>query len=54
LVIKTSLYYDAWSEKHQSRLRVLENIVLRRIFWPQSDEVTEEWKRLNNMHVYAL
>jgi hypothetical protein len=30
------------------RLRVFENRVLRTIFWPEKDEVTEEWRRLNN------
>ena len=30
------------------KLRVFENMVLRRIFGPRSDEVTAEWKRLNN------
>jgi hypothetical protein len=25
------------------RLRVFENVVLRRIFWPKRDEVTGEW-----------
>jgi len=30
------------------KLRVFENMVLRRIFGPRIDEVTAEWKRLNN------
>ena len=30
-----------------SRLRVFENRVLRRIFRPQTDEVTGEWKKLH-------
>jgi len=30
------------------KLRVFENIVLRRIFGPRRDEVTEEWRRLHN------
>ena len=29
-------------------LRVFENMVLRSIFGPRRDEVTEEWRRLNN------
>jgi hypothetical protein len=37
---------EIWSltlrEKH--RLRVSENRVLRRIFWPKRDEVTNEWR----------
>jgi hypothetical protein len=32
----------------QRRLRVLENRLLRRIFWPKSDEVTGEWRKLLN------
>jgi hypothetical protein len=34
------------SEEH--RLRVFENRVLRKIFGPRRDEVTEEWRRLHN------
>jgi len=30
------------------RLRVFENRVLRRIFGPKRDEVTEEWRKLHN------
>jgi len=29
-------------------LRVIENMVLRRIFGPRRDEVTGEWRRLHN------
>jgi hypothetical protein len=31
-----------------------ENKVLRRIFWPKSDKVTGEWRRLHNEKLYAL
>jgi hypothetical protein len=27
---------------------VLENRVLRRIFWPKRDEITEEWRKIHN------
>jgi hypothetical protein len=41
---------ETWSltlgEEH--RLRVFENRVLRRIFGPKRDEVTEEWRKLHN------
>jgi uncharacterized protein YbdZ (MbtH family) len=41
--------YETWSltlrEKH--RLRVLENRVLKRIFWPKRDEVTAGWRKLH-------
>jgi hypothetical protein len=32
----------------KSRLRVFENMVLRRIFGPKRDEVTSEWRKLHN------
>ena len=34
-----------WEER---KLRVYENMVLRRIFVPRRDEVTGEWRRLHN------
>jgi hypothetical protein len=33
---------------------MFENRVLRRIFGPKRDEVTEEWRRLHNKELYAL
>jgi hypothetical protein len=32
----------------ESRLRVFEKRVLRRIFGPKRDEVTGEWRKLRN------
>jgi len=32
----------------ERRMRVFENRVLRRIFRPKRDEVTEEWRKLHN------
>jgi hypothetical protein len=40
--------------REECRLRVFENRVLRRIFGPKRDEVTWEWRRLNNKELYAL
>jgi hypothetical protein len=40
--------------REESRLRVFENKVLRRIFGPKRDEVTGEWRRLHNKELYAL
>jgi hypothetical protein len=40
--------------KQESRLRVFENSVLRRIFGPKRDEVTGEWSRLHNEEINAL
>jgi hypothetical protein len=47
---------ESWSLtlREESRLRVFENKVLRRIFGPKKDEVTGEWRRLNNKELYAL
>jgi hypothetical protein len=47
---------ETWSHtlKEECRLRVFENKVLRRIFGPNRDEVTGEWRRLHNKELYAL
>ena len=34
--------------REESRLRVFENRVLRRVFEPKKDEVTGEWRKLHN------
>jgi len=34
--------------REECRLRVFENRVLRRIFGPKTEEVTREWRKLNN------
>jgi hypothetical protein len=41
---------ETWSLtlREEHRLRVFENIVLRRIFGPKRDEVTGEWRKLHN------
>jgi len=36
------------------KLRVFENMVLRRIFGPRRDEVMGEWRRLNNEELNDL
>jgi hypothetical protein len=36
------------------RLRVFKNRVLRRIFGPKRDEVTEEWRKLHNKELRDL
>jgi hypothetical protein len=38
----------------ERRLRLFENRVLRRIFGPKRDEVTEEWKKLHNEELNDL
>jgi len=34
--------------REERKLRVFENMVLRRIFGPRREEVTVEWRRLHN------
>jgi len=38
----------------ERKLRVFENVVLRRIFGPRRDEVTGEWRRLHNEELNDL
>jgi hypothetical protein len=40
--------------REEHRLRVFENRVLRRIFGPKRDEVTGEWRKLNNKELHDL
>jgi hypothetical protein len=57
IILPVVLYCcETWSLtlREESRLRVLENSVLRRIFVPKRDEVTGEWRRLYNEELYAL
>ena len=46
---------EAWSltAREERKLRVFENMVLRRIFGPRR-EVTGEWKRLHNEELNGL
>jgi hypothetical protein len=37
-----------------TQIKVFENRVLRRIFGPKRDEVTEEWRKLHKEEHYAL
>jgi hypothetical protein len=40
--------------REECRPRVYENRVLRRIYGPKKDEVTEEWRKLYNENVNNL
>jgi hypothetical protein len=40
--------------REESRLRVFENRVLRRIFGPKRDEVRREWRKLHNEELSDL
>ena len=57
IILPVVLYRcEAWSltAREERRLRVFENLVLRRIFAPWRDEVTEEWRRLHNEELNGL
>jgi uncharacterized membrane protein len=40
--------------REERRLRVFEKWVLRRIFGPKRDEVTEEWRKVHNEELNDL
>jgi hypothetical protein len=40
--------------REKRRLRVFENMVLRRIFGSKRDEVTGEWRKLHNEELHYL
>jgi len=40
--------------REERKLRVFENMVLRRIFEPRRDEVTGEWRKLHNEELNEL
>jgi hypothetical protein len=40
--------------REECRLRVFENKVLRRIFGPKRNDVTEKWRILHHKELYAL
>jgi len=51
IILPVVLYgCETWSLtlREERKLRVLENMVLRRIFGPRRDEVTGEWRRMHN------
>jgi hypothetical protein len=57
IILPVVLYWcETWSValREEHRLRVFQNRVLRRIFGPKRDEVTEEWRRLNNEELIDL
>ena len=47
---------ETWSltVREGRKLRVFENMVLRRIFGPRKDEVTGKWRRLHNEQLNDL
>jgi hypothetical protein len=40
--------------REEHRLRVFENRVLRRIFGPKRDEVTDGWRKLHNEELHGV
>ena len=57
IILPVVLYgCEAWSltTREERKLRVFENMVLRRIFGPRRDEVTGEWRRLHNEELNGL
>jgi hypothetical protein len=57
LLLPVVLYgCETWSLtlREEHRLRMFENRVLRRIFGPNSDEVTGEWRKLHNEELRIL
>jgi hypothetical protein len=47
---------ETWSLtlREEMKLRVYENMLLRRIFGPRRDEVTGEWRRMHNEELNVL
>jgi len=57
LMLPVVLYgCETWSltRREERKLRVFENMVLRRIFGRRRDGVTEEWSRLHNEELNDL
>ena len=57
IILPVVLYgCETWSltSRDESKLRVFESMVLRRIFGPRIDGVTGEWRRLHNEELNDL
>jgi len=57
IILPVVLYgCETWSLtlREERKLRVFENMVLRKIFGPRRDEVTAEWRRLHNEELNDL
>ena len=57
IILPVVLYgCETWSLtlREERKLRVFENRVLRKVFGPRRDEVTEEWRRLHNEELNDL
>ena len=57
IILPVVLYgCETWSLtfREERKLRLFEYMVLRRIFGPRKDEVTEEWRRMHNEELNYL
>src|SRR5215469_10184143 len=57
IILRVVLYgCETWSLtlREEHRLRVFENMVLRRVFGPKRDEVAGEWRKLHNEELKDL
>jgi hypothetical protein len=57
IILHVVLYgCETWSLtlREEHRLRVFEDRVLKKIFGPKRDEVTEDWRRLHNEELNDL
>ena len=57
IILPVVLYgCETWSLtlREERKLRVFENMVLRKIFGPRRDKVTGEWRRLHNEELNDL
>jgi len=57
IILPVVLYgCETWSltMRNERKLRMFNNMVLRRIFGPRSEEVTGEWRRLHNEELNDL
>ena len=57
IILPVVLYgCETWSltMREERKLRVFENMVLRRIFGPRRDKVMGEWRRLHNEELHDL
>jgi len=57
IILPVVLYgCETWSLtlREERRLRVFENMVLRRVFEPKRDEATGEWRKLHNEELRDL
>ena len=56
IILPVVLYgCETWSltMREKRRFRVFENRVLRKIFGPERDEVTREWRKIHNEKLYC-